>query len=120
MGCGEDESDAIVLFRFRSGLKDELRRKLIVRDISTLDRAIQVVQESDQFQASSFPRRTDYRDNPNRNTVKYQPNQYQPQSHFGPSNSNPKCEDKGIAGELFRSIQQTQCFKCLGYGHVSA
>ena len=69
--CGKDESDAIVLSRFHSGLKDELRREQIIRDISTLDRAIQVVQESDQFQASSFPRRTDYRDNPNRNTVKY-------------------------------------------------
>jgi len=35
--CGEDESDDIVLSRFRSGLKDELRRELIVRDISTLE-----------------------------------------------------------------------------------
>ena len=39
----EDESDAIVLSRFRSGLKDELRRELIIRDISTLEQTIQVV-----------------------------------------------------------------------------
>jgi len=31
--CGEDESDAIVLSRFRANLKDELRRELIVRDL---------------------------------------------------------------------------------------
>jgi len=73
MRCGKDESDAIVLSRFHSGLKDELRRELIVRDISTLEQAIQVVQELDQFQAYSFPRRTNYRDNLHRNTVKYQP-----------------------------------------------
>ena len=41
--CGEDESDAIVLTRFRSGLKDELRRELIVREVSTLEQAIQIV-----------------------------------------------------------------------------
>ena len=26
---------------------------------------------------------------------------------------------KGITSESSRSIQQTQCFKCRGYGHVS-
>ena len=41
--CGEDESDAIVLSKFQSGLKDELRRELIIRDISNLEQAIQVV-----------------------------------------------------------------------------
>ena len=69
--CGDGESDAIVLSRFRSRLKDELRRELIVTDISTIKQAIQVVHELDQFQASSFPRRPDYRNNPNRNTIKY-------------------------------------------------
>ena len=120
--CGENESNAIVLSRFRLGLKNELRHELIERDISTLEQAIQVVQELDQFQASSFPKRTDYRDNPNRNTVKYQPNPSQFQSRFEPSNSNPRHEDKGkgITGESFRSIQQTHYFKCQGYGHVSA
>jgi len=72
--CGENEYDTIVLSRFRSGLKDELRHELIARNISTLEQAIQVAQELDQLQASSFPRCTDYRDNPNRNIVKYQPN----------------------------------------------
>ena len=27
---------------------------------------------------------------------------------------------KGITSESSRSIQQTQCFKCRGYGHISA
>ena len=41
--CGEEESNAIVLSRFRSGLKDELRHKLTVKDVSTLEQAIQIV-----------------------------------------------------------------------------
>ena len=45
--CGENKSDTIVLSRFRSGLKDELRCELIVRNISTLEQAIQVVRELD-------------------------------------------------------------------------
>jgi len=43
MRCGEDESDTIVLSRFRLGLEDELRRELIIRDISTQEQAIQIV-----------------------------------------------------------------------------
>jgi len=41
--CGEEESNAIVLSRFRSGLKDELRHELTVKDVSTLEQAIQIV-----------------------------------------------------------------------------
>jgi len=38
----ENESDTIVLSRFHSGLKDDLRRELIDRDVSTLEQAIQI------------------------------------------------------------------------------
>ena len=41
--CGKNESDIVVLSKFRSGLKDDLRRELIVRDVSTLKQAIQLV-----------------------------------------------------------------------------
>jgi len=33
---GENESDTVVLSRFRSGLKEDFRRELFVRGISTL------------------------------------------------------------------------------------
>ena len=38
--CGENESDTIVLFRYRSGLGEDLKRDLLVRDVSTLEQAI--------------------------------------------------------------------------------
>jgi len=46
--CNEDEFDVIVLSIFHSGLKDELSHELIVRDVSTLEKAIQIVQDLDQ------------------------------------------------------------------------
>ena len=46
--CNEDEFDVIILYIFHSGLKDELSRELIVRDVSTLEKAIQIVQDLDQ------------------------------------------------------------------------
>jgi len=71
----ENEYDAVVISRFHSGLKEDLRRELLVRDVSTLEQVIQLVQDLDQLQFSSFPRRTSYRDNANKTTtVKSQPN----------------------------------------------
>ena len=67
--------------RFCSRLKNELKRELIVRDISTLEQAIQIVQDLDQSQASLFPRRADYMDNPNKTTTKFQSDPSQ--SRFG-------------------------------------
>jgi len=34
--CGENGSDAVVLFRFRSELKENLRHELFAKDVSTL------------------------------------------------------------------------------------
>ena len=41
--CSKNESDIVVLSRFRSGLKDDFKRELIVRDVSTLEQGIQLV-----------------------------------------------------------------------------
>jgi len=121
--CSENESDIEVLSRFRSRLKNYLRCELIVRDVSTLEQAIEIVQDLDQSQVSSLPRHTGCRDNSNKTTTfKFQPNLFQSQSRFGSNSSTPKREDrdKGIACKSSRSIQYTQSFKCQGFGHVSA
>jgi len=119
----ENESDDVVLPRFRSELKEDLRRELLVRDVFTLEQAIQLVQDLDQSQFSLFPKCTDYKNNANKTTtVKSWPNLSQSQSCFESSSSTLRHEDKskGNASELSRSIQQTRCFKCQGFGHVSA
>ena len=43
--CSENEFDIVVLSRFRSGLKEDLRRELSVRDVSILEKVIQLVQD---------------------------------------------------------------------------
>jgi len=51
-------SDTVVLSRFRSGLREDLRREFFVRDISTLEHAYQLVQDLDHSQGFSFTRQT--------------------------------------------------------------
>ena len=74
--CGENESDAVVLSRFCSGLREDLRRELFVLDIFTLEQAYQLVQNLNRSQGFSFITCTDYGDNANKvTTVKSQPSQ---------------------------------------------
>jgi len=43
MRCSENESDVIVLSRFRLGLNEDLKHELFARDVSTLEQVIQFV-----------------------------------------------------------------------------
>ena len=73
---GENESDTVVLSRFRSGLKEDFRRELFVRGISTLEVAYQLVHNLDRSQSFPFTRRTNYMNYTNKaTTVKSQPRQ---------------------------------------------
>ena len=62
--CGaiELESPEQTLSRFRSGLKDDYRRELIARGITTLEQAYQLVIDLDEFRGS-YIHQTDFRDN---------------------------------------------------------
>ena len=76
--CGENESDTVDFSRFRLGLREDLRRELFMRDISTLEQAYQLVLDLDHSQSFPFTRRTNYKDNTNKTTiVKSQPSQSQ-------------------------------------------
>ena len=62
-------------------------------------------QDLDQSFAFSFPRRTDYRDNTNKITAKFQSNPSQFQSHFKSSSSTPKRETKARESQVSRLDQ---------------
>jgi len=64
MRYSENESDVLVLSRFHLGLKDDLRRELIVRDVSTIEQSFQIVDDLNQSLVYSFSRQTNYRDTP--------------------------------------------------------
>ena len=52
--CSEfvDESSTVTLFRFRSGLRDDLRRELFARGVSDLEHAYQIVRDLDASRGS--------------------------------------------------------------------
>ena len=120
--CGENESDIVVLSRFRSGLRGDHRRELFVQNIFILEHDYQLVQDLDCSQCFSFSKHTDYRDNNKATTIKSQPSQSRFQSHLESSNSTQKYDDKGkkVYSESSRSIQQNRCFKCQGFDHIDA
>ena len=47
--CGLQEDEHVILSRFRAGLKEDLQRELLLRDVSTLQHAYQMAQEIDRF-----------------------------------------------------------------------
>ena len=47
--CDLQEDEQVILSRFRAGLKEELQRELLLREISTLQHAYQIAQEVERF-----------------------------------------------------------------------
>jgi len=67
-GAIELESPEQTLYRFRSGLRDDYRRELIARGITTLEQAYQQVTDLDESRGSYF-NQTDFRDNSKKATT---------------------------------------------------
>ena len=51
--CDLQEEESMILSRFRAGLKEDLQRELLLREVSILQHAYQMVQELDRF--TRFP-----------------------------------------------------------------
>ena len=49
MRCGMNESEAVILSRFRPGLREELKRELYLREVKDLEQAYQVARDFEQF-----------------------------------------------------------------------
>ena len=49
MRCGIDESESMILSRFRSGLHDDVKRELYMREVWDLEQAYQVARDFEQF-----------------------------------------------------------------------
>ena len=59
MRCGINESESVILARFRSGLHDDVKRELYLREVRDLEQAYQVARDFEQFQRtprSQYPR----------------------------------------------------------------
>ena len=54
--CVLQEEESVIFSRFRAGLKEDLQRELLLREVSTLQHAYQMVQEIDHFSRLSAKR----------------------------------------------------------------
>ena len=61
MRCHIVEDDAMTLSRFRQGLKDDLRRELVLRGVATLDHAYSLVRDYELVMRTPYGRRGDNR-----------------------------------------------------------
>ncbi|XP_035551732.1 uncharacterized protein LOC118349895 [Juglans regia] len=116
MRCHIVEDEAMTLSRFRQGLKDDLRRELVLRGVTTLDYAYSLVRDYESVMRTPFGRRGD-----NRPSITPAPT-LSPKSLLGPppSNVSPAWKNKGKGHEIPRTSSRLQCFKCKGFGHISS
>jgi hypothetical protein len=59
MRCVVVEDEVMTLSRFRRGLNDDLKKELLLREITTLDQAYTLIQDYELTTKSQFPRLTD-------------------------------------------------------------
>ncbi|KAF5470834.1 hypothetical protein F2P56_011322 [Juglans regia] len=116
MRCHIVEDEAMTLSRFRQGLKDDLRRELVLRGVATLDHAYSLVRDYESVMRTPYGRRGD-----NRPSITPEPT-LSPKSLLGPppSNVSPAWKNKGKGPEIPRTSSRLQCFKCKGFGHISS
>ena len=88
--CDLQEDEQVILSRFRDGLREDLQRELLLREISTLPHAYQMAQEVDRFTRAPAKRF----EPPSRLTPSVRPPLNQP---YGPSSGS------GQRGEIGRA-----------------
>ncbi len=136
MRCGVIEEETVTLSRFRAGLREEIQKELILREITTLGQAYQLAQDVDSFLRVPMVRRTDSRllppgARPNQSHLPQprplsnhpsQPGSSQtPTRTFPvPAQSTSTDKGKGILGSNPPLRNQTQCFRCQKFGHIAS
>ena len=124
MRCNVVESEAATLSRFRSGLNDDIKGELFLREVHDLDQAYQVAMDYERFQRRATFRRPE--------PIRFNPPVSRPSSVPGTTNrprssSNPTPrtnpaispiprEDKGKSPEV-RGERERVCYKCRKPGH---
>ena len=119
------------LSKFKSGLRDDYRRKLIARGITTLEQAYQLVTDLDESRGSYF-HRTDFRDNSKTATTS-KPSFSRPLlvpskpasssssvKPASPFSAKPTTSERRTVSKPEKINPRTQCYRCQGYGHLAS
>ena len=112
------EGKSQVLFRFRAGLRDDLRTELLARKITKFEKAYALVQDLDVTKFCSISKR-------HTQTIKHNSSSYL--NHFQSQTSTHKENTKGKSvenkgkdtdNEFSKLTPTIKCYKCQGYDHV--
>ncbi|XP_022847654.1 uncharacterized protein LOC111370198 [Olea europaea var. sylvestris] len=110
------EDEAMTWSRLRQGQRDDLRRELILRGVTTLDHPYSFVRDYE------LETRTPNRNRSDSRTTTSSASTPSPKSILGPppSNTTLTLDSKGRGSELSRTSSRLQCFNCKGFGHISS
>ena len=121
MRCDVDEDPAVVLSRFRMGLKFDLQRELMPHMVTSLEHAYQMVQELEHYVRQSPARGFEIRPT----VPRVAPQGARPQIGNQPRaqpGTQPVNRNRGnnVAGPSTRTAMPGQCYRCGGMGHIAA
>ena len=101
--CEIQENEAMILSRFRIGLRDELRREVLIRDVSTLHDAYELVRN---YESLTIPSK--------RFTLSPRPSTFT-QTNPGSTSSHKVNEPEKGKSTYGSNIQ---CYQCREWGHT--
>ena len=107
----------MTLGRFKKRLNDDLRRKLIIRGVTSLEQAYELAKNCELVAKTPFMKRSDIQGTTNN----LHPSSNRP-SRTG-STPTPLGKDvkrKEVAHDPSKPNTCIQCFKCQGFGHFTA
>ncbi|XP_072962671.1 uncharacterized protein [Typha angustifolia] len=120
----ESETPMQILSRFRASLHEELRSELFARNVDTLEKAYNLVQDLEESRPNHIPR--NYETRPQIHKFSTGPHQAksvnQSFNRSTPSPSQSKVEYKGknVEKDFSKINPRVKCYKYQGYGHVAA
>jgi len=117
----EDETQ--ILSRFRVGLRDDLRAKLLARRVNELEAAYALVQDLDSARTSHTLKSYDYRTLVPMPSLSSQPHRSSIQTPSHRDDIKGKSlepDNRNKVPNSSRVSSTTKCYKCQGHGHLAA
>jgi hypothetical protein len=107
----------VTLGRLKKGLNDDLRRELIIRGVTSLEKAYELAKNYELAAKTPFMRRSDIRGAANN---LHPSNNQLLRTEPTPTPLGKDVKGKEVARDPSKPNTRIQCFKCQGFGHIAA